>query len=646
MRHWLIGVVLGFVPFQLLAQTVGDHATNGFTNNRTFLNSEIGDLAPPLELFSTVSLTGVTSADILLVFGNAGAKYLLVGEGRPDAINYHLFDRTKEAPPALWTRSFSPGPLAGLRLTYTPAYSNGIVLLGGAAQSVRAVRVADGAQLWTDDGVFSPVSPVLTPNLALYGGLNRIVAANPTTGAPFWQSSVTAAQPGVSLALEGDRLYVPSSGDILAFSVFDGTDPDPSFSAPVLSNGESANVIPVGQYVFFSDPKSATGTVGAVLASNGGSAWNSVSLGQNPTLALGYDRLFVFFEDLCEGDQTCPTVYALDPDARSVLWQRQDHLATGNTQPPAKGARSAVNGVIGNNVVYYYDQLNQSVRARDAFTGTLLWSAKKSGVRALSLADESLFLLFSNRVEIYKRSEELFLAHFADGTAAADTQTTLIALTNPEPPTLAGPAPPAAQGTIHFLDQNGAPIAVRLRGQQQSVTTLDFAVPAGASFQAESLGEGDLKSGWISVTANRPLRGTSIFRLGTNQDVLYEAGVAANLPADEIFVFAGVSPLVEGSRIFNTGVAIVNPSLDEVAETTLELLSPSGVSLAVDTLSLEPRSHEAKFATELFDTYFSGHPEEFSGSIRVSSRIPVVVTALRTKNGRQASSYPAGAASR
>ena len=65
------------MPF---AQDVGDQAAAGFSEKRTYLNSDMGNLQPPLMLNRTLDLAGVQSADNLSLFEDM----LLIAEGVED----------------------------------------------------------------------------------------------------------------------------------------------------------------------------------------------------------------------------------------------------------------------------------------------------------------------------------------------------------------------------------------------------------------------------------------------------------------------------------------------------------------------------------------------------------------------------------
>ena len=206
----------------LVGQNPGDQATAGFTDSRTYLNSDAGNFKPPLELARTLSLPGGTAAQTLLVFED----YVLIGEGG-DAARYSLLDRETGSP--IWTfdlPTVTPNPL-----DYVPAFSDDIVLLGGSTStSVTAVEVSSGEILWQDDRVGSSDGrlPLLLNDLALYSGEWGVVAARPKDGALVWQYPSSAEMGTIRFAKSplssfGSRVYgVQEDGSLFALDLLTG----------------------------------------------------------------------------------------------------------------------------------------------------------------------------------------------------------------------------------------------------------------------------------------------------------------------------------------------------------------------------------------------------------------------------------------
>ena len=77
-----------------------------------------------------------------------------------------------------------------------------------------------------------------------------------------------------------------------------------------------------------------------------------------------------------------------------------------------------------------------------------------------------------------------------------------------------------------------------------------------------------------------------------------------------------------------SGFAIANPTSRDVT-VRLELVNPSGASVAVTTLTLPPESQIAKFLSDA--PGFENVSLPFQGILRVTSDLPISVTGLRAR---------------
>ena len=84
------------LALQVPAQNIGDHYTAGFNPNRTYLNSDLGDFGPVLELTETLSLDQIGSADSVIAFSDNEQRFLLIGE-EGTAPSYHLHSRETDS---------------------------------------------------------------------------------------------------------------------------------------------------------------------------------------------------------------------------------------------------------------------------------------------------------------------------------------------------------------------------------------------------------------------------------------------------------------------------------------------------------------------------------------------------------------------
>jgi len=602
-KFWIILFLLSMTTVVSLAQNVGDQATAGFTNQRTYLNSDAGNLKPPLTRLPPIDLTSVVTdgAESLAVFENL----VLVGEGG-EPTSYSLIGEG-----VLWTATVSG---IDAPLDYVPAFSNDIVLLGGpATTTVKAVRVSSGLTVWEDTSVGSTTGryPIVTDNMAIYHGESAMVAANATTSQVFWRHDTTTAE--APLAMFGRQVYLlQKAGTLQAIDIRSSGTASILWvsAAPVGSDGSS--IIATEKYVFISDP--ATGTVTALSSSDGSLVWTRVfsTLGK-PTMALAYDLLFVFYGD---GEEV--RVGAYNPDTAGLIWDVADSEGQEGT---------AEYGLVANNVVYFYNTATNRVRALDAFSGTSIWSIHQEDVRGLSVASNFLLVLTATMLDIYDTSHTIYLAQIADGQGAA----TLITVNNL--------SSTAADVTVSFFDEQGAPLSIEVLGEASAKATVTRTIPGDAAVAIQTIGTSlPLVTGWAKAVATEPISGAAVFQYGIEGEVLFEAGVLDSPPTGKGNLLASRFETLAGKE-FSTGLALANP-LDETAHVTITFQRIAPTTLLVEEeMELESMHHEDLFIQEIF-------PDEAvvgsEGTIIITSDIPIVITALRTQGGFQMSSYPVG----
>ena len=594
-----------------LGQNVGDQYTAGYNNARTYLNSDMGNFKPPLELFTTVALTGVSNAKSLLVTETS----LLVGEaGTPT--QYHLYNF---AGALQWTRGF---PLGDDELSYVPAYADGVVLLGGpATTTVKGLVLSSGDELWEDTSVGSTTGrfPIVNDNLALFHGQSRMVARNATDGTLFWQWDVTTAKAPVTTF--GERAYVlRSEGTLYALNLMTGAE---VWSTPAVGNDHS-NIIATEKYVFVSERDSAT--VSALNAQTGAILWQNTESGfqgtlatfsHTPAIALAYGQLLVFLSDDARGNGT---IRAYNPNTGDPLWE-------------ASEASPGIDyGLIADNVIYYYHTPTERIRARDALTGALLWSKNLPGVESLVGANGFLFVLFEDTIEVYSPTLGIFFALVADGAdPATGSQTTLFTLVNTSDET--------ATGRLFFLARDGSPLELPIEDFAGDTSEVSFSIAPRASIKVQTLGGPVVQTGWARATSDKPIRGSAIFQFSQGIDILFEAGIGDSVLTAEANTFAS---RIGGGSGFNTGVAVAAP-LDETAKVSAQLLNQAGTEIADKDIFLAAGAQIAQFLEELFPGDVG---DDFTGTVVLTSDIPVVVTALRTQAGLQMSSIPVGQTNR
>jgi outer membrane protein assembly factor BamB len=613
MRRLILPVLLFAFCSLALAQEVGDHSTAGFTFNRTYLHSQLGDVKPPLRLFETIPLTGTSAAESLVVFDGL----MLVGESSSFGDrDFHLYSGSNR----LWTvPGVSLGPMGPPVPGYVPAYANDLVILGfQTSTSIKAIEVSGGGTpKWQNNtvGETSGRYPILTDRLALFHGRNRLVAANALTGATIWQYPNTAQGAAVlaqaPLSLFGNRVYLLDEQTRL--HALDLRTGERMWMTPQ-AGGNGSNIIATEKWVYINDP--ATGNFGALDAATG-TVVNWVhtypagrAFAPNRGIALAYGNLYAF-----AGNK----VAAYSAETGEQVWEYTDPT-------PGTVTTSVVDHpVIANNVVYYYNRNTGRLRSLDAFTGTLLWSIHEPGVRAVAAADQSLYLLFNNNVRVYAPMHETYMAEVGSGGGI----TTLLTLNNMS----AAPA----NATLFFLGENGAPLSLPVAGLtgNRSEVPLVLAPFSAATVQVQESAQ--FIGGWAGVISDQLLRGTAIFQSRMGGQVFSEVGVGDS-PATG---FANV--FVTQAEGFGTALAFANPS-NENALLTFRLLNPAGTEVAVASMELASLAQRARFFDELFAT--GAVPAGFSGTLVIEAEVPVSITAIRTRNGIFISSYPVGQAVR
>lgn len=625
--RFIVPVLILLFCSQGWTQRVGDFSTAGYDAQRTGANPNAGNLNPPLGLVQSIPLPSGLNPSGFLVFEGS----ILLGEGGASG-RYLLIDRTTGT--VRWEIS---NPAPGAFLDFVPAYSNDIVLLGGATSSFfQAVQVNQGTRLWADNSLGLTVghNPVLLNQVAVYSGVTGVVAADAADGTVFWRFPATgpedevlagetnaplflqqpASTPwdGVSLAqtplaVDGGSVYVLlEDGSLASLNLVTGQPNWVTFGV----GSDGSHIIPSGGLVFVSNP--ANGNISALRTADGTPVWIRVAEGTfgRPAMGLAYGELFVFLD---RGGQS--VVAAYDPETGTEVWEAGD---PGGGAPPQFAT-------LADNKLYFYNPGNRRIRVLDALTGNLLWSISRNGVLGLAAVEGRLYVLQNDRVEVFAPSNQLFMAHFADGQGAS----TLISLANPWPDPV--------NGIVEFIGNDGAPAFVQIQGFQFPVSSIDFSISGNSSAQIQTTGGSPgIQTGWIRSSSNLPIRGVSVFQFSQQGLLLFEAGVedSAATGAGTLFVSrASTSP----ASSISTAIALANPS-DEAATITLEYKRRQPISgTATATVLLEPGAHVAKFIDEFLGDENAVGTE---GTLIIRSDIPVTATALRTQGGYQMSSYP------
>jgi hypothetical protein len=185
---------------------------------------------------------------------------------------------------------------------------------------------------------------------------------------------------------------------------------------------------------------------------------------------------------------------------------------------------------------------------------------------------------------------------------------------------LANRSTTAANATISFFGDTGAPLSLAVGGSPQTQTTL--VVPALGVAQVQTQGGGPLTGGWALVQSDQNLTGIAIYGLldGSGNSVT-EVGSPASLPLLSMSVFA------QNGATTSTGIALANPNSNP-ANVTLILRDANSNQLSQTSVTVAPMGHLAEYANQMFSSLPS---EEFEGKIDVISTQPLAGLTLRQR---------------
>ena len=184
-----------------------------------------------------------------------------------------------------------------------------------------------------------------------------------------------------------------------------------------------------------------------------------------------------------------------------------------------------------------------------------------------------------------------------------------------------------------FLSDHGSPLMVSFAGLGTVISRTDV-LPSGGSVHQETNVDlsTPLAPGWARATCSGPVKASLLFRQRNSEGVpTGEAGVnAAAVPATRFVTFAE-----QGEGQFGTGVAYANPSATS-ALVTFTAKNTAGQVLASVDRTLLPGGHDAHGMGSLFGL------TSFTGSIEVTSSVPIVSLSLNFEASPVFSSLPPG----
>ena len=188
-------------------------------------------------------------------------------------------------------------------------------------------------------------------------------------------------------------------------------------------------------------------------------------------------------------------------------------------------------------------------------------------------------------------------------------------------------SPQAVTCQTTFLSDSGAPLAVPFASG--TVSSRTDSLQAGGTIHVQTQAEASASvAGWARALCTGPVKASLLFRYYSNGVAQSEAGVnAMTAPAREFSTFAE----------FHTGVAWANPSSAPATVTLTALDATTGHSQGTATFNLAPNAHGAANINSLMNL-----PSTFTGSIHITSTMPIISLFLNAEAFPVVSSMPPG----
>ena len=178
-----------------------------------------------------------------------------------------------------------------------------------------------------------------------------------------------------------------------------------------------------------------------------------------------------------------------------------------------------------------------------------------------------------------------------------------------------------------FLTDSGGALTVPFADGTASSRTDNLEPGASLHVQTQA-SAGTTESGWAEAQCSAPVKASLLYRYSNNGAPQGEAGVnAAAAPAREFATFAET----------HTGVAWANPTTQSAAVTITALEASTGASQGSTTFNVASKAHGAANMGPLLKL-----PSTFTGSILITSTVPIVSLSLNGEVFPVFSSLPPG----
>jgi len=177
-----------------------------------------------------------------------------------------------------------------------------------------------------------------------------------------------------------------------------------------------------------------------------------------------------------------------------------------------------------------------------------------------------------------------------------------------------------------FYSDSGGALQVPFGGASGSTRTDNLVAGADLHVQTQAGAGAVLTEGWAQGQCTGPIKASLLYRLYSGGVAQGEAGVnASTTPATEFVTFAQSQ----------TGVAYANPS-PGAATVTITALDSNGNALGSSNFALQPNAHGAVNVAPLLGL------TSFTGSMQITSTVPIVSLSINAENYPVFSSLPPG----
>ena len=179
----------------------------------------------------------------------------------------------------------------------------------------------------------------------------------------------------------------------------------------------------------------------------------------------------------------------------------------------------------------------------------------------------------------------------------------------------------------NFYSDAGTPLAVPFASG--TVTARTDVLQPGRSIHDQTVAvlSAPLGQGWAQASCTGPVQASVLYRFFQQGVPAGEAGVNAETSATTKFAtFAETK----------TGVAYANPSTTQATTITITALSAAGAKLGSTNITLGPLAHGAANVGPLLGL------QSFTGSILITSTLPIISLSLNFEAAPQSSSLPPG----